>query len=103
MGIMKFGVFGVIGQVGWVMCILLVECYFFVDEVWFFVFVCLVGQKLLWNNGLGDSEVVVEDIVMVDFVGFDIVIFFVGGGIFCEFVFCVVVVGVVVIDNFFVW
>lgn len=47
--------------------------------------------------------IIVENVVEVDYGGFDIVFFLVGGGMFWELVFYVVVLGVMVIDNLLVW
>lgn len=85
MGVMKLGVFGATGQVGRVMRTLLAERHFPADEVRFFASARSAGQKLSWNNGSGDSEVVVEDTATADFAGLDIAIFSAGGGTSREF------------------
>ncbi|GAE77188.1 aspartate-semialdehyde dehydrogenase [Cutibacterium acnes JCM 18918] len=103
MGIMKLGVFGATGQVGRVMRTLLAERHFPADEVRFFASARSAGQKLSWNNGSGDSEVVVEDTATADFAGLDIAIFSAGGGTSREFAPRVAAAGAVVIDNSSAW
>lgn len=103
MGIMKLGVFGATGQVGRVMRTLLAERHFPADEVRFFASARSAGQKLSWNNGSGDSEVVVEDTATADFAGLDLAIFSAGGGTSREFAPRVAAAGAVVIDNSSAW
>lgn len=96
---MKVVVVGVIGFVGMVMCWVFEERNLLVFEFLLVVFVCLVG-KMVKFKGVDYKVISMEDVIVVCF---DIVIFFVGGGIFLEFVFKFVEVGIMVIDNFFVW
>lgn len=92
-------VVGVIGVVGEIMLLILVECDFLVGILSVFVFECLVGGEIEFNG----QKVKVQDLVIFDLIGVEIVLFLVGGSVFKEYVLKFVVVGVVVIDNFLVF
>lgn len=95
----KIVIVGVIGNVGWEMLDIFVECGFLVDEVVVFVFCCLQGIEVFF----GDKMLKVQVMENYDFFDIDICLMFVGGIVFKEWFLCIGVKGCVVIDNLLVW
>ena len=96
---MRVGVFGATGQVGGLICRLLEERRFPVDEMRFFASARSAGRRLPWKG----SEVTVEDSATAAFDGLELALFSSGKGASRELAPRVAAAGATVIDNSSAW
>jgi len=96
---MKIGIVGATGQVGGVMCKILVEREFPFDEIRLFASSRSAGRKL----AVGHDEITVEDADTADYSGLDIVLFSAGKTASLRLAPKVAAAGATVIDNSSGW
>jgi aspartate-semialdehyde dehydrogenase len=96
---MRVGVFGATGQVGGVMCQVLAERGFPVDEIRFFASARSAGRTLPWADG----EVTVEDAETADYAGLDVALFSAGATASKRLAPRVAAAGATVVDNSSAW
>ena len=96
---MRVGVFGATGQVGGLICKLLDERSFPVDEIRFFASARSAGRRLPWKGG----EIEVEDSARAVFDGLDVALFSNGKFASREVAPAVAAAGATVVDNSSAW